>query len=165
MTLRRAPSGVLRAIRNFRDEAPELRPWSLRFIDPELEKRFQDDYITANLPYIRLAHMLAVVVWVVFGLMARVVIEQGTMNDAILRYRLGVPTVLIGLGLTYARGYARWWQWAVAATLLVNGIIWASHRALVPSARLAGAMRASWWSSPSTTSWPASISGRCPSAC
>jgi hypothetical protein len=52
---------VLRGLRNFLDQAPELFPWSLRFKDDWLERRFQDAYFDANLQYIRIATVLGAI--------------------------------------------------------------------------------------------------------
>ena len=58
---------MLRAFRNFRDQAPELHPWSLKFKDVWLERRFQDEYFDTNLQYIRIAWFLGAVTWAAFG--------------------------------------------------------------------------------------------------
>ena len=52
---------MLRAVRAFLDQAPELRPWSLKFKDEWLERRFQDTYFDANIQYIRIATFLGAV--------------------------------------------------------------------------------------------------------
>jgi hypothetical protein len=49
---------MVRFLRNFLDEAPEVRPWSLKFKDEWLERRFQDTYFDANIRYIRIATFL-----------------------------------------------------------------------------------------------------------
>jgi hypothetical protein len=47
-------------VRRFLDEAPALRPVSLRFKDPETERTFQTAYFRDNLTYLRLAHLLGI---------------------------------------------------------------------------------------------------------
>ena len=61
---------VLRAVRNFRDQAPEIRAWSLKFKDAWLERRFQDEYFDTNLQYIRIATILGAITWAAFGPLA-----------------------------------------------------------------------------------------------
>jgi len=41
--------------------------------------------------------------------------------------------VLISLGLTYTRGYERWWR--AALTTMLSGLLWATQRALVHDSR------------------------------
>ena len=51
----------------------------MRFIDPALESDFQTAYFTVSLPYLRLAHVLGIVLWIVFVFLADIVIpgDQG----------------------------------------------------------------------------------------
>ncbi|MGZ8565761.1 MAG: hypothetical protein ACXWXS_01770, partial [Actinomycetota bacterium] len=89
-----APAGL------FFQPAKDLKKLSLRFRDAELEARFQAVYFNENLPYIRLAHVLGLVVWAAFGLLAASVLEQGQTADVVLRFGVGVPIALLSLFLT-----------------------------------------------------------------
>jgi class 3 adenylate cyclase len=123
---------VLRAVRNFRDQAPEIRPWSLKFNDEWLERRFQDEYFDTNLQYIRIATILGAVTWAVFGpLVPLVVKDESLVRDAVIRYGLGVPSGLVSLALTYLPNYRRIWQPALSVAILFSGLVWVVHRALV----------------------------------
>jgi class 3 adenylate cyclase len=126
---------VLRAFRSFLDEAPELRPWSLKFKDAWLERRFQDEYFDTNLQYIRIATFLGAVTWAAFGPLAQLVVEEGFVRDAVIRYGLGVPIGLVSLALTYLPNYRRIWQPMITAAILLSGLVWVIHRALVGDAR------------------------------
>jgi class 3 adenylate cyclase len=123
---------VLRAVRNFRDQAPEIRPGSLKFKDAWLEQRFQDEYFDTNLQYIRIATILGAITWAVFGpLVPLVVKDESLVRDAVIRYGLGVPSGLVSLALTYLPNYRRIWQPALSAAVLFSGLVWVVHRALV----------------------------------
>jgi class 3 adenylate cyclase len=123
---------MLRALRNFRDQAPEIRPWSLKFKDEWLERRFQDEYFDTNLQYIRIATFLGAITWAAFGpLVPLVVKEEGLVRDAVIRYGLGVPSGLVSLALTYLPNYRRIWQPAISTAILFSGLVWVAHRALV----------------------------------
>lgn len=126
---------MLRAVRNFLDQAPELRPWSLKFKDDWLERRFQDTYFEANIQYIRIATFLGAVTWALFGPLAQLVVEEGFVEDAVIRYGLGVPTGLVSLALTYLPDYRRIWQPMITGAILFSGLVWVIHRALVVDAR------------------------------
>ena len=127
---------VLRAVRNFRDQAPELRPWSLKFKDEWLERRFQDEYFDTNLQYIRIATFLGAVTWAAFGPLAPVIVEEGgVFRDAVIRYGLGVPIGLVSFALTYLLNYRRIWQSLISAAILLSGLVWVMHRAVVPAER------------------------------
>jgi class 3 adenylate cyclase len=126
---------VLRAVRNFRDQAPEIRPWSLKFKDEWLEQRFQDEYFDTNLQYIRIATILGALTWAAFGPLAQLVVKEGLFRDSVIRYGLGVPTGLVSFGLTYLPNYRRIWQPLLTAAILFSGLVWVIHRAVVLDAR------------------------------
>jgi class 3 adenylate cyclase len=123
---------MLRAVRNFLDQAPELRPWSLKLKDDWLERRFQDTYFDANIQYIRIATFLGAVTWAAFGPLALLVVEgEGVLRDSLIRYGLGVPIGLVSLALTYVPSYRRIWQPMITGAILLSGFVWVIHRALV----------------------------------
>jgi class 3 adenylate cyclase len=127
---------VFRAVRAFLDQAPELRPWSLKFKDEWLERRFQDTYFDENIQYIRIATFLGAVTWAAFGPLALLVVEdEGVVFDSVIRYGLGVPTGLVSLALTYLPNYRRIWQPMITAAILFSGLVWVIHRAFVVDAR------------------------------
>ena len=121
-------------LRRFFEQAPELRSLTLRFADPGVESRFQEAYFRDNLSYIRLAHVLGVALWAVFWVLAWRALERERGLDAFIRFGIGVPSVLLSLALTYTSGYRRYWQPALAGTLVFSGVLWAMHRALIASA-------------------------------
>jgi Adenylate and Guanylate cyclase catalytic domain len=129
---------VRRAVRAFLDQAPELRPWSLKFKDGWLERRFQDTYFEANIQYIRIATFLGAVTWAAFGPLALLVVDdnEGVVLDSVIRYGLGVPTGLVSLALTYLSNYRRIWQPMITAAILFSGLVWVIHRAFVAEARV-----------------------------
>jgi class 3 adenylate cyclase len=127
---------VLRALRSFLDEAPELRPWSLKFKDAWLERRFQDAYFDTNIQYIRIATVLGAITWAALGPLAPLVVREGSLaRDALIRYGLGVPIGLVSFALTYLPNYRRFWQPLLTAAILSSGLVWVIHRALVEDSR------------------------------
>ena len=121
----------------FLEHAPEVHPVSLEFRDPELERDFQAAYLRDNLPYIRLAFLLGIVVWATFGLLARFgdVIVEGETADLVLRFGIAIPTVIVGLACSYARWYPTYWRWVVSISLVVNATIWSLHGTVVVDTR------------------------------
>ena len=127
---------MFRAVRAFLDQAPELRPWSLKFKDDWLERRFQDTYFDTNLQYIRVAAFLGAVTWAAFGPLSQLVLEgEEVVRDAVIRYGIGVPIGLGSLALTYLPNYRRIWQPMITTAILLSGLVWVIHRALVPGGR------------------------------
>ncbi|MGZ8662388.1 MAG: adenylate/guanylate cyclase domain-containing protein [Actinomycetota bacterium] len=119
----------------FLEHAPEVHPVTLGFRDPELERAFQAAYLRDNLPYIRLAFLLGMVVWATFGLLARFVIVEGYTADLVLRFGVAIPSVAVGLLCTYARWFPRHWRLAMSIILVANATIWSLHGAVVVDSR------------------------------
>jgi class 3 adenylate cyclase len=123
-----------RPLRRFLEQAPEIRPTSLRFVDPELEAAFETTYFRESLPYVRLAHVMGITLWAAFGFLADIVIEGEHGMDLFLRFGIAVPVLVISLAVSYARGFPSMWRPWLCAVLLVNAGVWSTHRALVPAA-------------------------------
>jgi class 3 adenylate cyclase len=122
-------------LRPFVEQAPELRPFTLWFEDPEQERRYRVDHFRDVLPFIRFAHVLGLMVWIAFGLLAQLVLDgSAARTDAILRYGIGVSIVLAGLAATYAPWYPRRWPLTLAVVLVASGVVWSTHHLVVPDA-------------------------------
>jgi hypothetical protein len=122
-------------LRLFLEQAPEIRPLSLRFVDPATEAGYRVRSFRDSLPFIRFGHVMGIAVWAAFGLLATQVLEEGTTADLALRFGVAIPLVVVSLILTYASWYPRHWQPTLAIALLLNGFIWSTHRVLVPGIR------------------------------
>jgi class 3 adenylate cyclase len=125
---------VPRTLHRFLEQSVEMRPISLRFVDPPLESAFRAAYYREILPYVRLAHILGIVLWVVFVFLADIVIPGDQGTDLVIRFGIAVPALVISLAVTYARGFPRFWREWMSFILLFNAGLWSTHRAFVPSA-------------------------------
>jgi class 3 adenylate cyclase len=108
------------SVRQFIEAPPELRPVSLRFVDADLERRFQDQYLRDNLLYIRAAHVLAMAVWAAFWLYNGI--------NLVVHYGFAIPVLVVSLALTYTRSYVRFWQPALVTVMVANSAeSWMHH--------------------------------------
>lgn len=122
-------------LRLFVEQAPELRPFTLWFEDPEEERRYRVEHFRDIVPFIRFAHVLGLLVWIAFGLLAQLILNgDAARTDAILRYGIGVPIVAVGLAATYAPWYPRRWPLTLAVVLVASGAVWSTHHLVVPDA-------------------------------
>ena len=119
----------------FRVHTPGLRAITLRFVDPELERVFQQSYLRDNLAYIRIAHVLGAVTWALFALLAQMVVTEGDQWDLLLRFGVAIPLTLVSLALTYTRWFRRHWQQQLAVVLLLSAVVWSTQRAVVEDTR------------------------------
>lgn len=89
---------------------------------------FQDQYFRDNLGYIRTAHVLAIVAWAFFSVLAGPPVGQGWR--LVINLVGGVGATLLSLGLTFARRFRTWWQWQIVAVVVVGSALTELHRAV-----------------------------------
>ena len=94
----------------------------------DTERAFQRSYQRDTLPYVRLAFVLGVAGWVLFGFLARRLVPEGGDVDTILRYGVAVPLNLVALACTYTAWWGRRWQLSISLVLVANALIWSVDR-------------------------------------
>ena len=97
----------------------------LRFEDASLEHGFQEQYFRDNVGYVRAAHVLAIGAWAFFGLFMATERGRGLY---VAIHLVAVLVTAVSLGLTFARGYPRWWQWPIVAMVLLGAVLSELHR-------------------------------------
>ena len=129
------PTGrsIPRLFRTFLEQAPEIDQFTLRFVDHDTEHAFQRSYQRDTLPYVRLAFVLGVAGWVLFGFLARRLVPEGGDVDTILRYGVAVPLTLVALACTYTAWWGRRWQLSISLVLVANALIWSVDRVALPA--------------------------------
>lgn len=100
-----------------------------------VERRFQEAYLRDNLSFIRFAHVMGMVVWLLFWPLTRTVLQDAWATDLVIRLGVAVPSLLIGLGLTFTSWYRRRWQLVFSGVVLFSGLLWSAHRTILPEAR------------------------------
>src|SRR6266508_1164518 len=105
----------------------ELHPVTCRFGDPGLEAGFRDQNFQNNLTQVRIAHVLGVGLWVVWGLLVRSDLGADRAFDLKMRYGVFIPIILVSLAFTFTNAYPRVWQRASAAAILATGFAWISY--------------------------------------
>jgi len=109
----------------------------LRFRDPALEKAFRDDRFSHNIGNIRFAFLAGISLWVVWGLILRphILALSDLRLDAIIRYGVFIPMLLVGLALTFTPLFRRIWQGmtvVVATTTILVWVYYVSHVLTLP---------------------------------
>ena len=96
-----------------------------RFDDASVEDEFRRDYAERTLWQARVALAFGIVVYVVFGLLDRVLVPEVAHQAWAIRYALVVPAGLALLAWSFSRAYLRWSQLAGAAigALAGGGIV------------------------------------------
>jgi adenylate cyclase len=109
----------------------EMDRFTLRFRDSELERAYRRDYFERNLASVRAAHGLGVILWIGWGFMMAPFLGGDRGVDLTVRYGVLIPVALLGLGLTFARGYRRFWEEEMVAVLLATTAVWVLYVASV----------------------------------
>jgi class 3 adenylate cyclase len=132
---RRILRWIPRPVGQFLEHAPEIHPFTLRFLDPAVEREHGHVYFRDVLPYIRIANVLGIASWVLLGILAAIELERDQVADLVIRFGIGIPLIAISLALSYASWYPRHWKAAVTAVIGVSAVVWSFHRVYVGEAR------------------------------
>ncbi len=95
----------------------------LAFDDPALEAEFWKQQNAATVDQVRLASVLGIAIMGFFGVLIHSVITRGAMSDYILRYGLGIPSILLALVLTYTRHMQRSRQWSFGLGVFISCLV------------------------------------------
>ena len=103
-----------------------LRRLRLRFRDEVLEKAFRADQFRHNLANIRFAFLAGVALWVVWGVLLnpRMLALSDQRIDVAMRFGVFIPMLLVGFALTFARFFARVWEWVAVAIAVATLLVW-----------------------------------------
>jgi len=109
--------------------APAPDRWLLRFRDPALERAYLDDHFRTVRNGIRIAHVLGIAMWVLWGFVIRRFLTEERTFDLVMRYTVLIPILLISLGTTYLPGWRRFFQVQIAAVILIIAGVWVAYTA------------------------------------
>jgi class 3 adenylate cyclase len=98
----------------------------LRFRDTALESAFREDRFRHNIGNIRFAFLAGISLWVVWGLLLRphILSVADRQLDAIVRFGVFIPMLLIGLGLTFTPVFRRIWQGMSVVIATTTILVW-----------------------------------------
>jgi class 3 adenylate cyclase len=109
----------------------ELHPVTCTFRDAELEREFGRQSFERNLIQIRIAFILGILLWVVWGLLVRGDLGPDQRLDLEMRYGIFIPIIVVSFGFSFTSVYHRVWQAAAAAAILATGFAWISYVSLI----------------------------------
>jgi class 3 adenylate cyclase len=105
----------------------------LRFRDPALESAFRDDRFRHNIGNIRFAFVAGIAFWLAWGLILRphILALSDRRLDAIVRFGVFIPMLLVGLGLTFTPVFRRIWQGMSVVVATISILVWVYYVAHV----------------------------------
>jgi len=103
-----------------------LRKLRLRFDDPYLESAYRADQSRHNLGNIRFAFLAGIGLWVLWGVLLnpRMLALSDQRFDTVMRFGFFIPLLLVGLGLTFTRFFARVWELVAVAIAVLTLLVW-----------------------------------------
>jgi class 3 adenylate cyclase len=103
-----------------------LQRLRLRFSDPALEAAFQAERYRHNLANIRFAFVAGVALWIVWGLLVRpyMFVLADLRLDAVMRFGVFIPMLVVGFVLTFTRLFERIWEWVSVAIATATLLLW-----------------------------------------
>ena len=104
-----------------------LRRFRLRFRDdPSLEKAFRADQFRHNLGNIRFAFLAGIALWILWGVLLnpRMLALSDQRFDALMRFGVFIPLLVVGLALTFTPFFARAWEWIAVAIAVATLLVW-----------------------------------------
>jgi class 3 adenylate cyclase len=113
------------------EAAGRLDRLTLRFASEPLEAAFRSDFFRSVIGSVRVAFLLGIVIWAMWGLMIRQFqLEQPDLDVAV---RLGVfiPALVVGLALTFVPFAERIWELEAVVVLLFSGLAWALYMVVI----------------------------------
>ena len=121
--------------RSVRQRLARLR---LRFRDPALEAAFRADQFQLNLGNIRFAFLAGIGLWIGWGVLLRphILARSDQVVDAVIRWGVFIPVLVIALALTFTPIFSRIWEWVCVAAAVVTIGVWvyyASHVLTLPA--------------------------------
>jgi class 3 adenylate cyclase len=110
----------------------------LRFRDPALESAFREDRFRHNVGNIRFAFLAGIALWVAWGLLLRphILALSDRRLDAIVRFGIFIPMLLVGFALTFTPFFRRIWQAmsvVIAAATILLWVYYVSNILTLPA--------------------------------
>ena len=98
----------------------------LNFVDRELEREFREGIAQSQRRYVRLAAVIMMTIYIVFGFVDDVPLDDQQQRYflLILRYLVVVPTCAAFIAFTYTSIYERSAQLSAFVTVLIVGSVW-----------------------------------------
>src|SRR5262245_18861366 len=98
----------------------------LRFGDPALEAACREDRFHLDLWNVRFAFLVGIGLWIGWGLLLRryMLALSDQRLDAVIRFGVFIPLLVIGLALSYTSIFHRIWEWLCVAIAIATLAVW-----------------------------------------
>ncbi|MDQ4006259.1 MAG: hypothetical protein M3135_08185, partial [Actinomycetota bacterium] len=110
-----------------------LRPFSLRFLDPDLEAAFRADYFRHAVSNFRFGLVAGVVLWAASAviLYPRILAVADKSFDLAMRFGVFIPLLLVGIALSFTPFFERIYEWVAVGIAVATIGAWVYYVAQV----------------------------------
>lgn len=108
-----------------------MHPLTLRF-DAALEREFAHEYFDSTLPVVRLAIVLGIALYSLFGILDAVIVPEQRDALWVIRFAIVVPILLAGLAFTFSRHFRRWRDTVLFIVVAVASLGIVAMTAIIP---------------------------------
>ena len=111
----------------------DLRRLRLRFSDPYLESAFRADQFRHNLGNIRFGFLAGIAVWIAWGLLLNphMLALSDRRVDALMRFGVFIPMLVVGFALTFTPFFERTWEWIAVVIAVATLLVWVFYASQV----------------------------------
>ena len=110
---------------------PGMHPVTLHFA-PGLEREFQVEYTRHTLPVVRLALVLGILLYSIFGILDALIAPAQRHDLWFIRFAIVVPVMAATLAFTYARSFHRFREPVLIAAMFVAALGIVAMTAIIP---------------------------------
>jgi hypothetical protein len=108
-----------------------MHPFTLRF-SPALEQEFFAEYYARTLGQVRLALVLAVFLYGIFGVLDLYIAPEQRRALWTIRYAIAIPTLIATLAFTYAPSFRRYRDASLFVSLLIGSLGIVAMTSIIP---------------------------------
>jgi len=94
---------------------------TLKFSDKELERQFVLDYNQSILNLVRIALLMGIFLYAIFGVLDSVMVGEIKTKIWIIRYLIVCPSIMVGIILTFSRRLVRYLQFLLSILVVIAG--------------------------------------------
>jgi class 3 adenylate cyclase len=113
------------------EAAGKLDRLTLRFASEPLESAFRSHFFHTVIGSVRVAFLLGIATWAVWGFMIRQFELEQPDLDVAVRLGIFIPALVVGLVLTFVPFAERIWEPEAVAVLLISGLAWALYMVVI----------------------------------
>lgn len=105
-----------------KDNKLPSHPFTLKFLNPELEKMYRDSYYLMNLRQVRAVFLLFTILYALFGIIDTLLTIEHLQTFLLIRFAVVIPLFIVILGLSFTKVFRKFRQIITFIAFIVAGL-------------------------------------------